>query len=200
MKICSVKNCNNTVQARELCNKHYKRFTKYGDVNRSQYKPNKFIIEGEICRIFLKNNKNEIVGETIIDTVNFNKVKGYKWNLANGYANSGKGGRMHRLILNAEKEDIYDYINRNKLDNRKENLRFCNYSQNIANSNIQKRSLSGYKGVSYHKSTGKWRARIRKDRKEFYLGIFDTPKQAALIYNIAAEKLHKEFAGLNNVE
>ena len=44
-------------------------------------------------------------------------------------------------------------------------------------------NTSGYKGVSFHKVIGKWRARITIDYKEKYLGTFDTALEAAEAYD-----------------
>ena len=79
-----------------------------------------------------------------------------------------------------------DHINRDKLDNRIENLRECNSSQNAAN-----RTSNGkiYKGVSKCKN-GKFKSQIT-------LGTFDTAEEAAKKYDEALYELHGEFALLN---
>lgn len=54
-----------------------------------------------------------------------------------------------------------------------------------------------YKGVSFHKLTGRWSAQIGVNRRLHYLGLFDTPEQAAYAYDAAAKEHHGEFARLN---
>ena len=49
-------------------------------------------------------------------------------------------------------------------------------------------------------SGGKWNARIGIDKKKISLGYFDTPEQAALAYNEAAQKYHGDYAKLNEVK
>ena len=61
----------------------------------------------------------------------------YSWYYRDGYALSkvnGKEVRMHRLVMGVTNpDDIVDHINRNRLDNRRENLRVLNYLQNANN-------------------------------------------------------------------
>jgi hypothetical protein len=45
----------------------------------------------------------------------------------------------------------------------------------------------------------KWRSRVVCEGKEFMLGYFDTPAEAAFAYNKKALELHGEFAKLNNL-
>lgn len=91
--------------------------------------------------------------------------------------------------------------NRNKLDNRKGNLRFCRQVNNASN----KTSKNGYKGVHFQKknisfSTGKvWVAQITSNYKTRHLGTFKTPEAAAIAYNKAAIELHGDYAVLNQV-
>ena len=42
-----------------------------------------------------------------------------------------------------------------------------------------KKPLSKYRGVDFHPSTQKWRARITVHYQELYLGLFDTEEAAA---------------------
>jgi hypothetical protein len=110
--------------------------------------------------------------------------------------------RMHRVIMKAEKGQIVDHINGNGLDNRKKNLRFCTSYQNSCN------QIKTSKGTtSKHKGVCKISKKIRIFRT-FYiasingkvLGRFTTEKEAALAYNVAAKKLHGEFAKLNIIK
>lgn len=94
---------------------------------------------------------------------------------------------------------MIDHINGNGLDNRRKNLRLVTKSQNMMNRGIQKNNTSGFMGVSFHKATGRWRAYIKKDKKQFYLGLFDNKKDAAIAYNEATKFYHGEYAYLNKI-
>ena len=54
---------------------------------------------------------------------------------------------IHKFIMNAPKGMCVDHINHDGLDNRRENLRICTYSQNSQNKRLRVDSRSGYKGV-----------------------------------------------------
>ena len=57
-----------------------------------------------------------------------------------------------------------------------------------------------YKGVSFAKVSGKWRARILLPGKQLHLGYFTSEREAAKVYNAAAQKHYKEFAKLNELD
>jgi len=101
---------------------------------------------------------------------------------------------MHRLIMGAKKGQQVDHIHHRTLDNRKSELRLCSPSQNQHNQGIRASNTSGYKGVSWHRQRQKWRAQIRLNRKNKYLGLYDTPEQAHAAYCLAAAELHGDFA------
>ena len=52
-------------------------------------------------------------------------------------------------------------------------------------------------GVSYKKHRNKWEAKIMKNKKPYYLGHYNTEKEAAIAYNSKATELYGEFANLN---
>lgn len=104
---------------------------------------------------------------------------------------------MHRFLLNPPRNKIVDHINRNGLDNRRANLRICTYTQNNGNFFMGVRNKSGYKGVSWHKATNKWRATLLYKGEQQYLGIYDDKLEAAKAYNEAAIKYFGEFARPN---
>jgi len=74
------------------------------------------------------------------------------------------------------------------------NLRSCTSSQNQHNSNIYINNTSGFKGVSWHKPSGKWRARIMANGSWDCLGLFYDKEVAAQVIRIERLKIHGEFA------
>jgi hypothetical protein len=122
-----------------------------------------------------------------------------------GYAVATIDGRrqsMHRFILRLGKgksgHPEVDHINGNTLDNRKPNLRFCTPQQSSYNRRSPG-SSGGYKGVFYYKDKELYRALIRVDGKNKFLGNYCTAEEAARAYDIAAEQLHGAFALTNGI-
>lgn len=105
---------------------------------------------------------------------------------------------LHREIVGAKKGEHVDHKNRKTLDNRRENLRPCTVSQNIANSPfLARRGSNRYKGVTWHKQRGKWAAQIRVNRKHLSLGLHHAEEDAARAYDAAAREHFGEFAWTN---
>ena len=105
---------------------------------------------------------------------------------------------MHRLILNLiDSIKQVDHIDKNGLNNQKNNLRICNISQNGCNRNVSKNKKSSkYFGV--FSNNGNWYAACRHD-KILYKENALNEQDAALKYNELAKKYHKEYARLNEV-
>ena len=104
---------------------------------------------------------------------------------------------LHRYILKPPPEVLIDHVNKNGLDNRKENLRLVTPSQNSQNKRVKVTNLSGYKGVHYDKTKNKWRVMIQVDGQARHVGKFDCPVKAAIVYDTEARKHFGEFACLN---
>lgn len=108
--------------------------------------------------------------------------------------------RMHRLILGAPPEQWVDHRNGDGLDNRRANIRLCTPSQNNINRTRTPNS-SGYHGVSLDARPGRsalpWRARLRVNNREIFLGAFQNAEDAARARDAAALKYQGEFAVLN---
>lgn len=109
---------------------------------------------------------------------------------------SATGERMHRLVLDAPSGVVVDHINGDGLDNRRSNLRLGTQSQNLANSRKRSGTTSSFKGVSFHRASGKWRAYIKQHRKQFHLGLFESESEAAEAYRAKAREIYGGFARL----
>jgi hypothetical protein len=104
---------------------------------------------------------------------------------------------MHRLLAGAEAGMVVDHKNGDTLDNRKENLRACTHSENMANRIKRCTSRSKFKGV-YREKNG-WRAQCRFNGK-IVKKRARTEEEAAEIYNQLAAEMQGEFARLNDLE
>lgn len=143
----------------------------------------------------------------IVDDDDYEKINSTRWNCNSfGYAvrvqrtkqdyNKKEVLIMHRLIMKAEKGELIDHINGNKLDNRKENLRFADKSKNAMNMHRVYGKIP-YKGVYFDKSKNLYTVRIVIDGKHTHIGRYKTPEEAAKAYDEAALKYYGEFANLN---
>lgn len=147
--------------------------------------------------------KNQIVAFAIVDDTDFEKLSSYKWTLqSRGYVKTWDGDKavyMHRLILDCVHGEEIDHINKNKLDNRRGNLRLCTRSQNNANRNIisERDNGSVYKGVRWDEDRKKFLARIGVNGKTINLGRYKNEIDAARAYDLAALKYYGEYASLN---
>jgi hypothetical protein len=144
---------------------------------------------------------------TIIDVVDYYDVAQFKWYAHFGqhsgpYArrkmtDAGRTTRqwLHRRLMPGR--DFVDHINGDGLDNRRANLRPATHTQNVRNlPALNPRNTTGYRGVS--RGNGQWRSCIRVDGRTINLGTFDTPEEAARVYDAAAIEHFGEFHGYLN--
>ena len=81
-----------------------------------------------------------------------------------------------------------DHINGDKADNRWENIRAVNGSQNMKNTSLYKNNTSGFCGVSWVKSERKWVVRISHGGVQLYLGGFSEISEAVEARKAAEKK------------
>ena len=138
--------------------------------------------------------------EAIVDDWYYPRLMKYVWYVRGNrglvYAYTYRRGRitkMHNMIIKKKKGFQIDHINRNSLDNRKENLRYCTHSENQLNKNLSKNNTSGHKGVNWDKSHEKWVAILYKDGKTIKLGRFTNKEDAILARKEAFKKAFNGF-------
>jgi hypothetical protein len=88
---------------------------------------------------------------------------------------------MHRFIMGFPNCTV-DHINGNSLDNRVANLRAVPMQENSYNSKVPSNSTTGFKGVSFRKDRGTFKAYIKFNQKQIYLGTFKTKEEASAAY------------------
>lgn len=93
---------------------------------------------------------------------------------------------MHRQIMSPEKGMVVDHVDSNGLNNLIDNLRTVTYSQNSHNTVIHS------KGCYFESSRNKWHAQIRIDKKDYFLGRFDSEEEAKFAYKIAKQTIFGE--------
>lgn len=130
--------------------------------------------------------RKEEVFEIIVSDEDFDIVSKYHWGInSNGYALRWfnvfpRQQYLHHLIIGKPKSGfVVDHINRNRLDNRRENLRIVTHNDNLQNRGADKRSVSGIKGISKCSKTGKWFAEFMANGKRYRLGRFKTIEEAS---------------------
>lgn len=96
---------------------------------------------------------------------------------------------LHRVINNTPTGMDTDHINGNGLDNRRGSLRSATRTQNNLNRHSPSKSASGFRGVTFHNKTKKWRAYFRHNGKEISGGYHPSAEMAAKARDMLVHKL-----------
>lgn len=159
-------------------------------------KYNKYDLNGTYGIGFTSNTNKEFY----FDLEDYDLIKDYTWSECirkDGYRtllsrdiNTKKLILFHQIIGCKN----YDHINRNTLDNRKENLRMCTHQENSRNRSKQKNNTSGFIGIYWNKSKKKWTSQIHINKKVKFLGIFEDKEEAIKVRLQAEADYYGEFA------
>lgn len=86
--------------------------------------------------------------------------------------------RFHRIVAHARPGQRVDHKNRNRTDNRKQNLRCCSLAENNRNRGLYSTNTSGVAGVSFDKQRKRWVASITYNGKKKFIGRFYNKEDA----------------------
>lgn len=149
--------------------------------------------------IFASNTNNPF----LIDTEDYDLVKKHCWyETTYGYLmtrlNRKKQIFLHRYLIFGENDNnhevLVDHKSKIKSDNRRENLRVCNKSENAQNTSISSNNTSGHLGVSYYKQGNKWRAWITINGKFVSLGYYNDIDSAIKARINGEQQYYGQFA------
>jgi len=95
--------------------------------------------------------------------------------------------QLHHFIIGKKDGLIVDHKDRDSLNNQKENLRFCTYSQN----NMNQKKSNKYSGITH---ICHWVVRLSKDKKMYFGGNFKKKYMAVEAADNLYKKLHGDSA------
>lgn len=123
----------------------------------------------------------------LLDDADAERVSDARWAYLRGYASSRVNGDrlpslLHRVLMGLPPGDVrqVDHINRNRLDNRRSNLRVVTGAQNWQNTPSRGRT-SRHRGVSWSAARGKWVAQAQLNGVQRNLGRYATEEEAAAV-------------------
>lgn len=146
-------------------------------------------------QIPLHRRDGSIAAHALIDEADAYLVEGRPWHIgSNGYARSNgpmvdgyqEPYLMHRMVLDLPTGDPRraDHINRDRLDNRRANLRVVTHGENLQNQPSHRGSTSRFRAVYWSppdgNRRGSWRARTRMNGRAISIGTFASELEAGL--------------------
>lgn len=158
---------------------------------------NEYRSNGKVVYVKLSNTDREM----IVDEDVWNAgAKNFCWYLTRaGYAATQIPGQEHNILFHVyafpDCPDglVRDHIDGNTLNNVRRNIRFITQQNNTRNRTLKSKNRSGRVGVVWSKRDNRWRAKIKVDGKEMYLGSFDKLKDAIKAREDAEEKYFGEY-------
>jgi len=137
-------------------------------------------------RLPVRDKHGATVAHALVDEADAPRLVSARWHFRNaeGYlATRLPGGvveALHRVVMGCTPGDglVVDHVNGDRLDNRRENLRFVTTAQNAQNQGSRGGS-SRYRGVTWDRARGRWLAQACLDGRVHHLGRFESEVAAA---------------------
>ena len=189
---------------KDVCSKHMHQIHKYGhpldDNPRTTKDFNDYVVEGDIAKFNVYNQRSEKVAEFMVDKSDIDLIKYKKWRLNSlGYIVTGNCTKtnpltwLHRILLQPREDEVVDHIDGNPLNNCRSNLRICTQKENLCNKSFMSRNTSNYIGVTFDKKRNQWASEIRFNDKRIHLRRWHTIEEAICARYIAEKILFKQY-------
>jgi len=145
---------------------------------------NKYVIDGDTLIVYSRKHNQEM----LFSVADADLAKHYTWYIGKGYATAVAAGKRtplyaHRLLMNPPDGMQVDHINGVRHDNRRSNLRIVTIQENSQN----RRSAKGY---TWSTQKRKYKAQIVFNKKNIYLGLYNTEDEARAAYLEGKQKYH----------
>ncbi len=156
---------------------------------------NQYVYKEQYYEVILTNFEGKEIARAKVGKKDLKKVQICRW----GYSNTtkttqgfvkGHNTTMHQIILGKRKGKVIDHINHDRLDNRRQNLRYATKSQNAMN----RGSITGITKVLRANGVEKWVAQIMVNYKHISLGVFMDKQDAINARKQAEVKYFGKFA------
>lgn len=142
---------------------------------------------------------------TLVDDEDYDQLRALKWHAIGSdkygwYAACiihGSTVEMHRFILGRPAGMEVDHVDRNGLNNTRNNLRLATHAENMRNRCIARNNTSGFKGVHWNRKDSRRVAQMKFNGQYIYLSYYCNAIDAARAYDSKASELYGEFARLN---
>lgn len=162
---------------------------------------NEYRIEGNV--VFLKLTQGLW---TALDLADLSLALNYRWRAASGYVRgrcqnpkSKRQVLLHRVLKGVENNDPHDpevdHRDNDGFNNRRNNLRVGNSTQNKCNVSLRSDNKTGFKGV--YRRRGGFSGQVAFEGKKMSVGIHETAESAARACDDLRRKFHGDFARLN---
>jgi len=132
---------------------------------------------------------------TQVSDEDFDSLNQFLWCLSGEYASTTHLYMAHVVLTRTgivipEGKEI-DHIDRNKLNNQRENLRAVTRSQNCHNADLRSNNISGHRGVFFDQERQKWCAFLTINGIRMRLGRYNTIEEAIAVRESAERRFLK---------
>lgn len=160
-------------------------------------KVNKYDLTGDFGVGYCSNSDSKF----LFDLEDYETIKEYCWHESKGYVQTNLPGDkeiyIHRLIMKdhiTNSNQVIDHIDRDPMNNRKDNLRVATQRDNARNRSAGKNNVFGVVGIRWVDRVKKWRALIMVDRKNINLGYYSSFDDAVRARLRGELRYYGEFA------
>ena len=140
-------------------------------------------IENKDVALISSSNTDDVI---VVDKDKWDKLKQYTWHVnAQGYAATNINGKiklMHHLIIpNVPNGYERDHINRNRLDNRMDNLRVVTKQENLKNRRFNKHTPYECGNICWYEPSKEWLVYAKENNKIINIGLFKNKDDAIAV-------------------